>query len=355
MVLFKVPELETMHSADQSMSNPLLTDALVSGCRTCGVEVTGNFCSSCGETTQLHLPSAGEFLHEFAGHFVALEGKLWKTLKLLVLRPGQLTVEFMSGRRVPFVAPLRLYLTLSLVFFALIKILSIEFPKIAIENTSIAATYSHPIASKLRPGRTDEVTAVVKLRDVPNAAESPKVDDFQIHDAIAMVGKVNAKWMSNLARFMNETDEKKAETLNHGFLAYLPYMLIGALPLFALYLKAIYFKSGRHYGEHLVFALHSNAFAFLMATLMILIPGSIGWVAMAPFVKDGLVHTSAWDFLQIVPFLYLVAYLPIAMRRVYGGTRAQTGWRWLVLVSAHLLVVAISTIVAELIGIMGSA
>jgi hypothetical protein len=337
------------------------TEAHVSGCRTCGTSVAGNFCASCGEATKLHVPSAGEFLHEFVGHFVALEGKLWTTLKLLMLRPGQLTMDFLNGRRVPFIPPLRLYLTLSLVFFALIKILSIELPKIAMDNNSLAATYSHSFVNKLHPNQTGQVTASIKLRDVDDEAKKDGVTfltmdlDFHMQDMLAMVGRFNTRWKEKLIRFMKEPDKEKAEMLNHGFLAYLPYMLIGALPLFAFYLKLVYLGSGRRYGEHLVFALHSNAFAFLIASLMIVVPGSIGWAALAPFLELGAMHTSAWDYLQILPFVYLVAYLPLAMRRVYGGSRFATICRWLVLITAHLLVVASATLIAELIGIISQA
>lgn len=306
------------------------------------------------------MPSAGEFLHEFVGHFVALEGKLWKTLKLLVLRPGQLTVDFLAGRRVPFIAPLRLYLTLSLVFFALVKIFSIELPHITINASSIGAAYDHSVPSESHPGKFATGTVVVNLHEAPDedknigAAPALRTVDDQIHDAIAMVGRVDTRWMKNLTEFTKETDEKKAEALNHGFLAFLPYMLIGALPLFALYLKLVYHRSARCYGEHLVFALHSNSFAFLMASLMIVMPGSVAWVSMAPFVGQS-ATISIWDWLQVVPFLCLVAYLPIAMRRVYGGSRFATGCRWLLLMTAHLLVVAISTSIAELTGIMSWA
>jgi hypothetical protein len=75
---------------------------------------------------------------------------------------------------------------------------------------------------------------------------------------------------------------------------------------------------------------------------------------MAPFVGPA-ATMSMWDWLQVVPFLCLVAHLPIAMRRVYGGSRFATGCRWLLLMTAHLLVVAISTSTAELIAIMSRA
>jgi hypothetical protein len=55
------------------------------GCPSCHFPAQGNFCSHCGESTHPHPPSAGEFLHEFVGHYVALEGKLWRTLRTLLL------------------------------------------------------------------------------------------------------------------------------------------------------------------------------------------------------------------------------------------------------------------------------
>ena len=68
------------------------------------------------------MPSAREFLHEFLGHYVALEGKLWGTLWRLIFRPGLLTNEYIAGRRVRYVEPLRVYLTMSILFFALIRL-----------------------------------------------------------------------------------------------------------------------------------------------------------------------------------------------------------------------------------------
>src|SRR6478672_7835883 len=92
-----------------------------SHCHNCGAATKGNFCADCGQETTLHVASAREFLHEFIGHYVALEGKLWKSLALLLFRPGRLTLEYIKGRRVRYVQPLRLYLTFSLIFFAVMK------------------------------------------------------------------------------------------------------------------------------------------------------------------------------------------------------------------------------------------
>jgi hypothetical protein len=85
----------------------------------------------------LHHASTREFLHEFIGHYVALEGKLWGSLKRLIFQPGELTNEYIRGRRVRYVQPLRMYLTFSVLFFALLKFTGGESDgKVDIEGTT---------------------------------------------------------------------------------------------------------------------------------------------------------------------------------------------------------------------------
>jgi len=103
-------------------------------------------------------------------------------------------------------------------------------------------------------------------------------------------------------------------------------------PLFAAYLKLLYLGSGRRYGEHFLFALHSNAFAFLMLSLFMLAEG--------------------WNFVRFVLLTWLIFYLPTAMRRVYGGGRIMTALRWIVLMALHLLTLAMAVVLAVAIGLL---
>mgnify|MGYP001057476860 CR=1 FL=1 len=72
------------------------------------------FCPVCGQETNLRPPRLGEFLQQFGGAYFATEGALWRTLKLLLFKPGELTRQYLAGRRKHYVLPLRLYLTISL-------------------------------------------------------------------------------------------------------------------------------------------------------------------------------------------------------------------------------------------------
>jgi hypothetical protein len=255
-------------------------------CHNCGAAVGGKFCPECGQETTLHVASAREFLHEFVGHYVALEGKLWKTLALLVFRPGKLSAEYIAGRRARYVQPLRIYLTLSILFFALLKY-----------------------------GPTELIKA-----DAPAAAATAQVAAApdSLHVSTRM-GSINPAWEAKILKIGALPHEQVVALIKATFFAYVPYAMFCIMPLFALYLKLLYLRSGRRYGEHMLFALHVNAFAFLLLGLIWVTPG--GWIDSALF---------AW----------LAAYLPFAMRRVYGGAKLATVARWIVLMAAYIATVA---------------
>lgn len=319
-------------------------------CPNCQVQAHGRFCSACGESIVVHAPTAYEFVHEFVGHFVALEGKLWNTLRLLILKPGALTVEFLRGRRVPFVDPLRLYLTMSLILFALIKMVGVDLPQVFFEDKAYGVRYVHDLFNPDNPKKPRTVTLTLAVAEKANGAPDSLLDALSLPDLIASLESVNARWAHNVNRFMRMPPDERNALLNHGFLANLPYMLIGALPLFALYLKLMYLGSGRRYGDHLVFALHVSTFVFLLAGVMIVLPGNVAWLAAVSF-SGAFRLISAWDCLQLVLVLWGAAYLVVALRRVHGGERWANNTRALVLSSVHFSVIVALVVAAELIPI----
>ena len=87
-------------------------------CSDCGAPAEGNFCSNCGQPTHVHrtlLHLIEEVLHGVI-HF---DGRIWRTLPLLMLNPGRLTREWIQGRRTRYVSPLAIFLfVVFLMFFA---------------------------------------------------------------------------------------------------------------------------------------------------------------------------------------------------------------------------------------------
>jgi hypothetical protein len=296
-----------------------------SDCPNCGANVSGNFCHECGQETVLHPPSTREFLHEFIGHYVALEGRLWKSMGLLLFRPGRLTLEYIKGRRVRYVQPLRLYLTFSLIFFAVMKYSGHEDKPAAVK-----APQAHSAQAKAKDARPaahdDEEDGQVKplQEDRPGEISS---DTRQVHDWLARYNLHLADQVQDkIEHFRDLPGGEQKRVLGAAFYGYVPYAIFFMMPVFAFYLKMLYLGSGRRYGEHLLFALHTNAFAFLAMTL-----------AMLPLVP-GIVGFAIWTWLTF--------YLPTAMRRVYGGSRKLTALRWIVLMLLHLVTLGAAIVLA---------
>lgn len=282
-------------------------------CHNCGAAVSYHYCALCGQETKLHVPSAGEFIHEFVGHYVALEGRLWKTLAGLLFKPGFLTAEYVAGRRVRYVEPLRVYLSMSILFFALLKIVGAPVGDITLEPKEKKA-----VAEAMTKESKAEAAARAREEEA-DARASAKQRTTESNIQLRRVHGLTPAQVEKFDAFWLMSDKERGKLLTKAFYAYVPYAMFCLMPLFALYLKLLYMGSGRRYGEHLLFALHTNAFAFAMFGLLI---------ATSPL---------DWGVLTFVMLVWLVLYLPKAMRRVYGGSKWATGLRWLVLSVLHML------------------
>ena len=293
------------------MTSKLQQHAAPAHCHDCGAAVDYNYCCVCGQETRLHVPSAREFIHEFVGHYVALEGRLWKTLLLLLVKPGFLTWEYIEGRRTRYVQPLRVYLTFSILFFAVLKL----GPPLV--DTSRAEPRPVPV-TRAGPGKPAAAAGVVQAG---RKSEEQQAADLVLGYFPTLAQRIKA--------FLLKSQPEQVQVLTSAFYAYVPYAIFCLMPLFAGFLKLLYLGTGRRYGEHLLFALHANAFAFaILAMLIMLERAGIG----------GLV--------KFVLIVWLACYLPLAMQRVYGGARLLTALRWLVLANLHVLSLLLAVMLA---------
>jgi hypothetical protein len=91
-------------------------------CPNCAALLTGPWCSICGQKQSDLDPRWRDLLQESIDEFLSLDGKILRTARKLFLEPGELTAEFLRGRRARYVGALRLYLTFSVLFFVLTAI-----------------------------------------------------------------------------------------------------------------------------------------------------------------------------------------------------------------------------------------
>ncbi|HEY4039702.1 MAG TPA: DUF3667 domain-containing protein [Burkholderiaceae bacterium] len=289
-------------------------------CRNCGNPAGSNFCPECGQATHLHPPSALEFVHEIASHYVAAEGKLWRTLALLTLKPGRLTTEYLAGRRQRYIVPFRLYLTASFLFFVSLQLSGPDRVRIVTVSGDgdVQVVASPPAEHRSDPGH--EQDAAIEALKNPRVIRELEAEGFADCMRPAAHCPLWKRWSApafvKLQRDPGHFIERFSERWRHS----LSYAMFCLLPIFAALLALAYRKRRMYYGEHLVFSLHVHSFWFLLGVLTtVLLPDSAG--GLFPAIAFGY---GMW-----------------ALQRVYGGRLWATVLRGLVVTTVYSLIIGI--------------
>lgn len=89
-------------------------------CLNCGATVEERFCSRCGQENLEPKESVGHLIRHFFEDLTHFDGKFFVTVKDLIIRPGFLTREYVAGRRMSYLNPIRMYIFISAVFFVVL-------------------------------------------------------------------------------------------------------------------------------------------------------------------------------------------------------------------------------------------
>jgi hypothetical protein len=95
-------------------------------CLNCGTKLQDVFCQHCGQKDIAKRQTLGELLTNFISSFWSYEGKFFKTIKFLIIKPGFLATEYNAGKRESYYHPARMYVFISFVFFLLLAVLPSE-------------------------------------------------------------------------------------------------------------------------------------------------------------------------------------------------------------------------------------
>ncbi len=95
----------------------MLDNAHTDACRNCDTVLAGDYCHVCGQQAEEPRRAAIGLVQDVFVDTLAIDGKLFRTLWLLLTRPGRLARRYLDGRRVRYSPPFRLYLFASVFFF----------------------------------------------------------------------------------------------------------------------------------------------------------------------------------------------------------------------------------------------
>src|SRR5437660_397041 len=90
-------------------------------CENCGAPMVGPFCAQCGQAAIDYRRSFRHIIVDVLDSFLSWDSKFFATIGWLIARPWHLTNQFLAGRRVRYVHPLRVYLLASILFFFVVN------------------------------------------------------------------------------------------------------------------------------------------------------------------------------------------------------------------------------------------
>lgn len=93
-------------------------------CLNCGTSISeqDNFCSNCGQVNDLHRLSVKQYFSEYLSGFYSFDNRFLRTVIPLLIKPGQVSKNYVNGRRMYYVNPFQLYLHITILFFLLLGI-----------------------------------------------------------------------------------------------------------------------------------------------------------------------------------------------------------------------------------------
>ena len=274
------------------------SSAVPGACANCGQPLTGRFCSRCGEEVlDPHALTVRHFIsHAVVHETLHFDGKIWRTLRKLLFRPGLLSAEYCAGRRRISVSPVQLLIT-AIVVYALLSrgglLVSLQIGRVALSIAPTKVAEGASVADTIE--RVDRF-GILKSR----LAAKEKSKDLGSE-------AVRERFHSRLERF--------AEPLS-----------FTNVVLLALALYALFHTTRRLFVEHAVFSLHFLSFVLFssLAHLPVLWLLDVSEAVGLTF----LFGIVIWQFV----------YLAVGIRRFYFGESPRPIRSGLVATAAALLV-----------------
>ena len=263
-------------------------------CLNCGAQVATRFCAECGQENTDYRVSLARLVGDLFEELFQLESRLWRTLWTLVRRPGLLTVEYNAGRRVRYTTPLRLYLVCSVVYFF--------------------------------------VGSVMPRDRISNNVKFELGDEAKLEQAETKVRSPLVKRILERVRVVQQDPAAASRRAQQAIVDYAPKIAAVLVPLLAFMTWIFFRRKKLFFVEHLVFALHAHATAFLL-----LLPSEL--------VRFSVVGFAAFAAMVVITF--------IAMRRVFGQSRWSTLWKSTLIAFVYALFLGAGTGLSAIVGLFG--
>lgn len=326
-----------MSSKELNTNNEIVTNEKERPhCLNCGAELNGPFCHMCGQELIDPNPTVGSFVSVYLDNAYMLDTKLIKTIWNLVTKPGHLAKEFLSGKVISNIHPLKLNMFLLFVFITMFFIFAdtdaMEKPfdnimrdeKVVPDVQMSLLQDDGEYVAKMIASPRDSVqmyaplqlasdhSTYISLVEVIEDNEGDAMDRWiaviprcLIEDEIVMLDQDGYYYFNAdklIARDELEIIQDIGSKMFNIVTTYLPILVLLTTPFLSLALAVTQRKSKHSFIYHFVFSLYFTAFLEFMILFIYVL-----YLVAAPPIK----------VLEWIMILSLFFYMAAAIRRAY--------------------------------------
>lgn len=319
-------------------------------CLNCGTEVAGRYCQQCGQENIVTHQKFWQLAQHFVFDIFHFDGKFFDTLRFLITRPGKVARDYVAGKRMTYLDPIRMYLFTSALFFLIVfATRTFHFEEAQLTDGPLSEQQRFQVAAYLSAQPADsftqgalrivlDSTQVVYLKKPPqNRHDSQVVVEgksylFRYRPDTAFA-KINTtlpadSWAGRMVRSKAQRVRDRArrgeatvqEALFGTVIHRMPYILFVSLPFFGLLLKLLYARRNVYFSDHMTFTLYHYIFNFILLLLV------LGVVRLYERV-----HWEMLNWVALVLLLSGLLYLYKGMRNFYGQSHGKTLVKFLLL------------------------
>jgi hypothetical protein len=310
-------------------------------CLNCGntLSYQENYCPECGQRNREPVLPVSKFISDFLQDYISFDSRFFRSVYLLIFKPGIMTREFNAGRRLRYIPPLRLYIFTSFIYFFVLALSTEKTFNFGWEDDGMAVGFENAIAAldsiaadSLNEADRAELLRIKQgLENLAPVIDKGRAVDHTTDTLEAISESEFSKKLRDKIEYKGERLRKNPELFRNTLFRAISISVFFLLPIFAMLLWITHMRRAKYYVEHLVHSLHFHTFTFFLF-LFALAGAKLGFQA----------------FWLLIPASF--GYFVLSLRNTYKQGLTKALLKAILIVPVYTIVIAIVLLIAVLVG-----
>lgn len=300
-------------------------------CHNCQTTLQDWYCHKCGQKYVDLDPSIWVMFTEWFSTKFGIDGAMWQTIKVLLFVPGQLTLNYIQGKRISYIHPVRLLFTLAIIFILLSQIFKINYVTFnpIINNDSFRVNpefgFQRNVSCEIKDKKYNEKWIQFQKEfqeelKQDREKELEEAEKFKTNEKAGFFSSENIEEaiFNNISKLLSDNCY-----LNNQVMGSIINFLWILTPIFALVMWVIFRKSKKGYLVHFIHSLHLHS-----NLLLVLIISIIGFVSTNLFSKQA----------QLLSCMIVAINYFVSLKKIYQNNWLKTLIKGIIIIFLYTVI-----------------